>query len=113
MCDYGSLSELDLVKILQLKKHLEEKLPVLEKFDTEILDLLEEEEEIVEDIEMADEYKGLTYAAIIRAEKSLTGAPTKRSAITVISESSDSEEENTNYLQGPIYTAKMKPLDKL
>ena len=42
----ASLSELDLVKILQLKKHLEEKLPVLEKFDTEILDLLEEEEEI-------------------------------------------------------------------
>jgi len=92
-----SLSELDLVKILQLKKRLEEKLPVIEKLDTEILDLLEEEEEIAEDIEKADEYKGLTYAAIIRAEKGLIGAPTTRSvsATTVTLESGDSEQENT------------------
>ena len=58
---------------------------VLEKLDSQILDLLEEEE-IAEDIEKADEYKGLTYAAIIRAEKITTGAPTKWSvsASTVV-----------------------------
>ena len=92
----SSSSELDLVKIMQLKKNLEGKLPVVEKLDTEIIDLLEEEEEIAEDIEKADEYKGLTYAAIIKAKKSLTGAPTKESvsASNITPESSDSEEEN-------------------
>ena len=44
-------TEFDLVKILQLKLNLENKLAVLEKLDTQILDLLEEEEEkIAEDI---------------------------------------------------------------
>ena len=82
----ASSTEFDLVKILQLKLNLENKLAVLEKLDSQILDLLEEEEEIAEDIEKADEYKGLTYAAIIRAEKISTGAPTKRSvsASTVV-----------------------------
>ena len=77
-----SSTEFDLVKILQLKLNLENKLAVL---DSQILDLLEEEE-IAEDIEKVDEYKGLTYAAIIRAEKISTGAPTKRSvsASTVV-----------------------------
>ena len=88
----ASSTELDLVKILQLKMNLEQKLTVLEKLDSNILELLEEEEEIVEDIEKADEYKGLAYAAIIRAEKISTGAPTKRSvsASTLSVESGES-----------------------
>ena len=82
----ASSTEFDLVKILQLKLNLENKLAVLEKLDSQILDLLEEEEEIAEDIEKAGEYKGLTYAAIIRAEKISTGAPSNRSvsASTVV-----------------------------
>ena len=47
--------------------------------DNEIIDILEDEDEISDDIEVADEYKGLVYTAIIKAEKYLTGAPTKRS----------------------------------
>lgn len=60
------------------------------KFDLSLrrphAEILEEEEEIAEDIEKADEYKALAYAAIIRAEKISTGAPTK----TVSDESRDS-----------------------
>lgn len=80
----ASSTELDLVKILQLKLNLEDKLTVLKGLDSEILNLLEEEEEIAEDIEKADEYKGLACAAIIRAEKVSTGAPTKRSVSAFI-----------------------------
>jgi len=74
-----SLLELDLVQIEKLKHVLQEKTTTLKKLDSDILDLLEDEEEILEDIEVADEYKGIAYAAIIKAEKYTTGAPIKQS----------------------------------
>ena len=63
----------------QLKRSLEEKVETLKQLDNEIIDILEDEDEITDDIEVADEYKGLVYAAIIKAEKYSTGAPTNRS----------------------------------
>ena len=48
----ASSAELDLVKILQLKKSIEDKLSILEKLDSEILDLLEEEEQVILRVQM-------------------------------------------------------------
>jgi len=76
-------SEVDLVRLSQLKRILEEKIETLKRLDEQVLDFIEEESEISEDIEEADGYKAMVYAAIIKAEKFSTGAPVKR-AVSVI-----------------------------
>ena len=62
-------SSLDLVKVFQLKRSLEEKIDTLKLLDADLLELLEDEAALTEEIEQADDFKGAIYAAIIKAEK--------------------------------------------
>ena len=71
-------TEVDLERLSQLKRILEEKVNTLKTYDEEIIDLMEDEHEIGDDIEEADDYKSAAYAAIIKAENAATGAPMKR-----------------------------------
>ena len=70
--------EVDLVKLSQIKCSLDEKVDMLKRIDEQILALMEEEDKFIEDIEGADEYKALAYAAIIKMKMFSTEAPVKR-----------------------------------
>lgn len=63
--------ETNLPKLRQLATALEEKMSTLQKLDQEILDSLDEEEEIVEEIEHADEVRGKLQLAIVELETAM------------------------------------------
>ena len=65
--DYG--------KVSQLKRSLEVKIDTLKALDADILDYMDDETELAEEIEQADEFMGVVYAAVIKAERSTSSVP--------------------------------------
>ena len=62
-------------KISQLKRSLEVKVDTLKALDSDILNYIDDEGELANEIEQADDYMGVLYAAIIKAEKSVPRDP--------------------------------------
>lgn len=65
---------LDTFKLSQIKLSLTEKLQLLKQLDEEFLSVVSEDE-VVREIEQADEFKETIYAALVRMERALTPVP--------------------------------------
>ena len=66
----------DYTKVSQLKRSLEEKIDTIKTLDADILNLVSDEAELASEIELADDFKAVVYAAIIKAERLPSGAST-------------------------------------
>ena len=73
----------EVLKLLQLKLSLSEKLDVLKQLDNEILDVVEEEK-VINEIEQSDEFKEGIYTITVRIERALaTPHPTSSPSASV------------------------------